>query len=159
MAESRRLGIPVPPASQGVPVVIVDDQPTAGEVAAVVKADNIKMANAAAEKLGSLLPNGGKVLEISGDPATTNGRDRATGFDEVMKSKFSNVEVITQTAKWDGATAGNVANAILSQNPDLGGMYLATDTLYLEPVSATLQVLSQLLQAVRRDAPATDKSE
>ena len=125
-------------ASQGVPVVIVDDQPTGGAVAAVVKADNIKMANAAAETLGSLIPNGGKVLEISGDPATTNGRDRNTGFDDVMKSKYSNIELITQTAKWDGATAGTVASAILSQNPDLAGIYLATDTLYLEPVSATL---------------------
>ena len=125
-------------ASQGVPVVIVDDQPTGGKVTAVVKADNLKMANAAAEKLGSLIPNGGKVLEISGDPATTNGRDRNTGFDDVMKSKYPNVQLITQTAKWDGATAGTVANAILSQNPDLAGVYLATDTLYLEPVSATL---------------------
>jgi ribose transport system substrate-binding protein len=125
-------------ASQGVPVVIVDDQPTGGEVAAVVKADNIKMANEAAEKLASLIPNGGKVLEISGDPATTNGRDRNTGFNDVMQSKYPNIEVISQTAKWDGATAGSVANAIMSQNPDLAGIYLATDTLYLEPVSATL---------------------
>jgi ribose transport system substrate-binding protein len=125
-------------ASQNIPVIIVDDQPTAGSAYAVVKADNKGMGAQAADKLGSLLPQGGKVLEITGDPSTSNGRDRASGFDDTIKAKYPNIEIISQNAKWDGPTSGNVANAVLSQNPDLAGIYLATDTLYYDPVSAAL---------------------
>src|SRR3954451_8849568 len=40
-------------ASQNIPVIIVDDQPTAGSAYAVVKADNKGMGAQAADKLGS----------------------------------------------------------------------------------------------------------
>jgi ribose transport system substrate-binding protein len=134
-------------ASQNVPVVIVDDEPGAGPVYAVVKADNKGMATEAAEKLGALVPQGGKILEITGDPATTNGRDRVSGFDDTIKAKFPNIQIISQNAKWDGPTSGNIANAVLSENPDLAGIYLATDTLYYDPVAAALTGRGRLVPA------------
>lgn len=133
--------------SQGVPVVIVDDQPTAGDVYAVVKADNVKMGNMAADKLGQLLPHGGKVLQITGDPSTSNGRDRQSGFEETIKAKYPNITIISQNGKWDGPTSGNIMNAVLSQNPDLAGVYIASDTLYFDPVSAALNGRGRLLPA------------
>ncbi|MFE5563395.1 sugar ABC transporter substrate-binding protein [Amycolatopsis japonica] len=133
--------------SQGVPVVIVDDQPTAGDVYAVVKADNVSMGNSAADKLGQLLPRGGKVLQITGDPSTSNGRDRQSGFEDTIKAKYPNIQVITQNGKWDGPTSGNIMNAVLSQNPDLAGVYMASDTLYFDPVSAALNGRGRLVPA------------
>ena len=133
--------------SQGVPVVVVDDQPSAGDVYAVVKADNKAMGKQAADKLGTLLPQGGKVLQITGDPSTTNGRDRQTGFDDAMKASRPDVQVITQNGKWDGPTGGSIANAVLSQSPDLSGVYLASDTLYFDPVAAALTGRGRLAPA------------
>jgi ribose transport system substrate-binding protein len=134
-------------ASRGVPVVVVDDQPAAGPVAAVVKADNYGMGTTAAEKLGALLPDGGKVLHITGGLETTNGRDRANGFNDAVKAKFPQLQVIEQTAKWSGPEAGNVMTTVLSQNSDIVGVYLATDTLYLDPVNAALSGRGRLVPA------------
>jgi ribose transport system substrate-binding protein len=133
--------------SQGVPVVIVDDQPTAGDVYAVVKADNVSMGQMAADKLGQLLPQGGKVLEITGDPSTSNGRDRQSGFDDTIKAKYPNIQIISQNGEWDGPTSGNIMNAVLSQNPDLAGVYMASDTLYFDPVRAALNGRGRLVPA------------
>ena len=44
-------------------------------------------------------------------------------------------------------------NAVLSQNPDLAGIYLATDTLYPDPVSAALD--RSWTPGPGRDSPAT----
>ena len=124
--------------SQGVPVVIVDDQPAAGDVYAVVKADNVGMAEQAAEALAALIPGAGKVLEISGDPVTTNGRDRQSGFDDTIRAKHPDISIIAQNGKWDEATGGSIASAILSQNPDLAGIYLGSDSLYFDSTAAAL---------------------
>lgn len=133
--------------SQGVPVVIVDDQPQSGDVYAVVKADNVGMAEQAATKLAELMPDGGTVLEVTGDPSTTNGRDRQSGFDDTMASDHPNVNIIAQNGKWDEATGGSIASAVLSQNPALAGIYLASDSLYFDPVAAALNGRGRLIPA------------
>ncbi|NTE12506.1 sugar ABC transporter substrate-binding protein, partial [Agrobacterium tumefaciens] len=43
--------------SKNVPVVIVDDKPAAGDVYAVVRADNLRMGASAAEALAAAMPN------------------------------------------------------------------------------------------------------
>lgn len=134
-------------ASRNVPVVIVDDQPAAGEVYAVVKADNYGMGASAAQQLGALLPDGGTGLSISGGLETSNGRDRANGFADEMAKSFPDLEIIDQTAEWDGPTSGNVMSTVLSSNPDLDGVNLATDTLYWDPVAAALQARGRLVPA------------
>ena len=90
----------------------------------------------AAEKLAELLPQGGKVLHITGGLETTNGRDRANGFNETVQAKFPNLQIIEQTAKWSGPEAGYVMMTVRSQNPDIAGVDPATDMLYLDPVNA-----------------------
>jgi ribose transport system substrate-binding protein len=134
-------------ASQNVPVVIVDDQPAAGEVFAVVKADNYGMGASAAQQLGGLLPDGGTVLSISGGLETSNGRDRANGFADEMAESFPDIEIIDQTADWDGPTSGNVMSTVLSSTPDIAGVNLATDTLYWDPVAAALEGRGRLVPA------------
>jgi len=135
-------------ASKDVPVVIVDDAPAAGEVYAVVKADNEGMGAAAADELAKLSGSkGGKVLSLDGGLETTNGRDRANGFKDQVKAKNYPFDLISQTANWDGPTSGNVMSTVLSQNPDLAGVYLATDTLYLDPVASALKGRGRYVKA------------
>ncbi|OZC73997.1 sugar ABC transporter substrate-binding protein [Rhodococcus sp. 06-462-5] len=125
-------------ASRNVPVVVVDDKPSAGTAYAVVKADNYAMGVSAAEQMGQRLPGGGKVLNITGDIATSNGRDRSAGFTDTIAEKFPDIDVIEQPANWSGPRAGSVMQTVLSENADLAGVYLASDTLYLDPVAAAL---------------------
>ncbi|MGV9865465.1 sugar ABC transporter substrate-binding protein [Rhodococcus koreensis] len=132
-------------ASRGVPVVIVDDKPAGGTAYAVVKADNYAMGASAAEQMGDRLPDGGKVLNITGDLSTSNGRDRSAGFTDTIAAKFPNIQVIEQPANWSGPRAGSVMQTVLSENPDLAGVYLASDTLYLDPVTAALNGRGRLV--------------
>lgn len=137
---------------RGVPVVIVDDQPAAGDVYAVVKADNLGMGERAAEALAQTL-NGktGTVLEIQGGLTTSNGRDRSDGFSRKFSELAPDVEVVAQTANWDGPTSANVVSTVLSGNPDIIGVYLATDTLYYDPVAAALKSRGRLVPAGEAD--------
>jgi len=135
-------------ASKDVPVVIVDDAPAAGTVYAVVKADNKGMGATAADELSKLVgAKGGKVLSLDGGLETTNGRDRANGFKDEVNAKSYPFNLISQTANWDGPTSGNVMSTVLSQNPDIAGVYLATDTLYLDPVASALKARGRYVPA------------
>ena len=132
--------------SRGVPVVIVDDQPAAGEVYAVVRADNVAMGERAAEALAAALEGkAGSVLNIQGGLTTTNGRDRSEGFLAKFAELAPDFKVISQTANWDGPTSANVVSTVLSGNPDIVGIYLATDTLYYDPVAAALSSRGHLV--------------
>jgi ribose transport system substrate-binding protein len=132
--------------SHNVPVVIVDDKPSAGEVYAVVRADNLAMGARAAEALAAAMTaKAGPVLEITGALTTTNGRNRKDGFDKAFKEKIPGAQIIEQTANWDGPTSANVALTVLSGNPNIAGIYLATDTLYYDPVSAALKSRGHLV--------------
>jgi ribose transport system substrate-binding protein len=127
-------------------VVIVDDQPAAGNVYAVVRADNLGMGERAAEALAAAITaESGTVLQIQGALTTTNGRDRSDGFLAKFAELEPGVEVISQTANWDGPTSANVVSTVLSGNPDIVGIYLATDTLYYDPVAAALSSRGRLL--------------
>ncbi|MGO7485367.1 sugar ABC transporter substrate-binding protein [Rhizobium ruizarguesonis] len=130
--------------SKNVPVVIVDDKPAAGDVYAVVRADNLAMGARAAEALAAaMVDKNATVLNITGGLTTTNGRDRKNGFDEAFK-KISTATVIEQTANWDGPQAANVASTVMSGNSEIAGIYLATDTLYYDPVAAAFKSRGRL---------------
>ena len=132
--------------SRDVPVVIVDDQPASGEVFAVVRADNVGMGERAAEALAAALAGKtGTVLEIQGGLTTTNGRDRSEGFNAKFAELAPNIKVVSQSANWDGPTSANVVSTVLSGNPDIVGVYLATDTLYYDPVAAALSSRGHLV--------------
>lgn len=131
--------------SQKVPVVIVDDAPAAGDAYAIVKADNEAMAAQAADVLAAKVPKTGKILEITGALTTTNGQDRKSGFDKKFKKKAPGVKVIKQSADWDGPKSADVMSTVISGTPHLNGVFLATDSLYYEPVAATLKARGRLV--------------
>ena len=69
-------------SDQGVPVVAIDIGPAGGKAAMIVRADNLRMGADACQQMGKALGGKGTVLSMMGDQATTNGRDRTTGFNE-----------------------------------------------------------------------------
>lgn len=125
--------------SKDVPVVVVDDQVQTGKVYVNVRANNVDMAAKACKAIGKALGGKGKVLSLEGDQATTNGRDRTVGFNKCMEASYPNIEVIGRPTQWNTTKAADAIQAVLTANPDLGGIYLQSETLFLAPAVSILK--------------------
>ena len=71
-------------SAKSVPVVAVDVAPTQGKVAMVVRADNRAYGSKACDYIGEHVKSG-KVVQIMGDLASVNGRDRSEAFRACLK--------------------------------------------------------------------------
>ena len=139
-ADSKALGSAIDFANEKkASIVIVDDTVDGGGVFMNVKADNKKMAEQACEAMGEAIGGKGKVLSLEGDQATQNGRDRTEGFKDCMTQKFPEVEVIGRPTDWSTEKAANATQTVLTANPDLAGVYMQSDTLFLAPVESALK--------------------
>jgi ABC-type sugar transport system substrate-binding protein len=133
-------------AQQSVPVVAIDIGPAGGEVAMIVRADNIRMGEDACRQMGEALGGQGKVLSMMGDQATTNGRDRTTGFNQCMAANYPDIEVIEQPTYWKTDRATSVAQTVVTSTPDLAGIYMQSDSVMLAGVLNVLKSADQLTE-------------
>jgi ribose transport system substrate-binding protein len=121
-----------------IPVVSVDVAPDAGNVFMVVRADNKAYGEKACDFIGTHVKSG-KVVQIEGDLASINGRDRTTAFDACMKQKYTGLEVLEIAAQWDGERAAQGLEALLTANPDVKGIYMQAGGVYLSPTLSVLR--------------------
>ena len=131
-------------AEQDVPVVAIDIGPSGGKTAMIVRADNIRMGEDACQEMGKALGGQGKVLSMMGDQATTNGRDRTTGFNQCMAESFPDIEVIEQPTYWKTDRATSVAQTVVTSTPDLAGIYMQSDAVMLAGVLNVLKSADRL---------------
>ncbi|WP_405670239.1 MULTISPECIES: sugar ABC transporter substrate-binding protein [unclassified Streptomyces] len=123
---------------KGVPVVAVDVAPDKGKVAMVVRADNVAYGTKACDYLGGHITSG-KVVQIMGDLASVNGRDRSEAFRACVKKKYPALKVLEIPAKWESDTAASKLDTLLNANPDIKGIYLQAGGVYLAPTLQTLK--------------------
>jgi ABC-type sugar transport system substrate-binding protein len=109
-----------------VPVVTVDQAPDGGDVAMVVRADNIGMGKTACQEMGRLLDGKGTVLDLQGALTSANGRERTQGFGECMKANFPGITVVRRPTNWEMEKATNAAQTILSTQK-IDGIFWASD--------------------------------
>ncbi|MGR3939217.1 sugar ABC transporter substrate-binding protein [Streptomyces sp. BRA346] len=121
-----------------VPVVAVDVAPDRGKVAIVVRADNRAYGEKACRSLGRAVRSG-KVVQIEGDLASVNGRDRTAAFDQCMRRRYPHIRVLDIAAGWQADKAAAGLEALYSANPDIKGIYLQAGGVYLAPTLRTLQ--------------------
>jgi ribose transport system substrate-binding protein len=133
---------------KGVPVVAVDVAPDKGKVAMVVRADNVAYGEKACQYLGKQIPSG-KVVQIMGDLASVNGRDRSEAFRACVKKNFPKLKVLEIPAKWESDTAASKLDTLLNANPDLKGIYMQAGGVYLAPTLQTLKSKGMLKKAGR----------
>jgi ribose transport system substrate-binding protein len=126
-------------ASKTVPVVSIDIAPASGKLAMIVRADNKGIGALACEALGKGIGGKGKVLSLMGDQATTNGRDRTTGFNECMKAKFPDVAIIEKPTYWKADKATAEAQTIVTTTSDLKAIYMQSDSVMLAGVLNVLK--------------------
>ncbi|MFD8306336.1 sugar ABC transporter substrate-binding protein [Streptomyces sp. NPDC059690] len=123
---------------KGVPVVAVDVAPDKGKVAMVVRADNVAYGTKACDYLGAHITSG-KVVQIMGDLASVNGRDRSEAFRSCVKKKYPKLKVLEIPAKWESDTAASKLDTLLNANPDIKGIYMQAGGVYLAPTLQTLK--------------------
>ena len=133
-----------------VPVVTIDDAPDGPGAYMVVRTDNVLMGVTACKKMGALLKGQGTVLELQGDLATPNGRDRTTGFESCMKQQFPKIKIIGRPTKWQTPLASDASQTVVTSTPDLSGIYMESDTVMLAPVL-------NVLKATHKDAKVGQK--
>ncbi|PBB43496.1 MULTISPECIES: sugar ABC transporter substrate-binding protein [unclassified Mesorhizobium] len=118
--------------SLGVPLGMVDTVLTGGEVAASVTFDNKQSGVMAAEKTAELLTKKhgspkGSVLNNYGSLTAVALRDRKDGFEDTLKSKYPDIEIISRPQSNQHEQALAVVSATLRERPDLDAIHMPTD--------------------------------
>jgi ribose transport system substrate-binding protein len=128
---------------KGVPVVAVDVAPDKGKVAMVVRANNVAYGEKACDYLGQHVKSG-KVVQIMGDLASVNGRERSEAFRSCVNKKYPNLKVLEIPAAWESDTAASKLDTLLNANPDIKGIYMQAGGVYLAPTLQTLKAKNML---------------
>ena len=112
----------------GVKLVFLSNLPAdykhPGDYAAIVTDDLFQMGKQAADVLAASMGSKGKVGWIFHDAAyyVTNQRDNA--FKTTIQTSYPDMQIVAEAGISDPARAEEIANAMLLQNPDLGGIYV-----------------------------------
>ena len=113
-----------------IPTVIIDDARTDG-ASTYVGTDQVAIGAKAAEFLGKLYPDGGKVAQIEGQAGSPNARKRIQGYTDTVKANAKLNLVSSQPGDWDRLKALNATTNILREHPDLAGIYANNDGMAL----------------------------
>jgi ABC-type sugar transport system substrate-binding protein len=111
----------------GIPVVTVDRNVTGVETLAHVGADNVEGGRVQGRYLIEILPEGGDVFELQGQPGASAAIDRHAGFDEIMQGQDLINVVVSQTGEFQRAPAIAVMEASLASNPNPAAVVAAND--------------------------------
>jgi ABC-type sugar transport system substrate-binding protein len=128
----------------GVSVVAVDVAPDTGPVAIVVRANNLAYGEKACQYIGEHVKEG-PVVQIMGDQASINGRDRGNGFRDCIKKNFPKLTLLEiPTKAWSGEDAAAGLDTVLNSTPDLKAIYMHAGGVFLAPTLQTLKRKSKL---------------
>ena len=110
-------------ADAGILVTTLDTPPVEGSVSLVyIGTDNYSAGKIAGEQMVKLLPEGGKVGIGRGSDTALNALQRTDGFLEAIKGTgITALEPVND--KEDAARALELANSVISANPDLAGAF------------------------------------
>jgi ribose transport system substrate-binding protein len=126
-------------AAGNVKVVAVDVAPDTGPVAIVVRANNVAYGEKACMFIGEHVKEG-PVVQIMGDQASINGRDRGNGFRDCITKNFPALKLLEiPTKAWSGEDAAAGLEAVLNSTPDLKAIYMHAGGVFLAPTLQTLK--------------------
>jgi ribose transport system substrate-binding protein len=120
-----------------IPVVSVDLGADSGEIAMIVRADNVYMGDAACKYMGDKLQGKGTVLNLQGDLATQNGQDRSTGFTDCMSKEFPDIKVVSKPMNWKPEQCATQAQTVLSTS-QVDGIFEGSESVCLTSVEKVL---------------------
>ncbi|WP_181408402.1 sugar ABC transporter substrate-binding protein [Schumannella sp. 10F1B-5-1] len=129
---------------QSVPIVAIDEAPASGNIAMIVRADNVHMGELACKEMGERVEAGTAVITLDGDPVTSNGRDRTNGFNDCMKKNYPDVKLVNVATEWDPAKAATGIETALNQYDNVSGIYNQSDATFFPTILDTLDSLGRL---------------
>ncbi|HET9662113.1 MAG TPA: substrate-binding domain-containing protein [Thermomicrobiales bacterium] len=110
-----------------IPVVTVDRNVTDVETLAHVGADNVEGGRLQGRYLIEILPDGGDIYELQGQPGATPAIDRHSGLDEVLSGQDKINVAVSQTAEFARDKAVSVFESALAGNPEPVAVVCAND--------------------------------
>ncbi len=133
-----------------IPFFTVDRSPIGCAIDMTILSDNRLAGQQAGQTMVDLLTEKygepkGKVLEITGNLGQNVGMLRRDGFHDVL-DEYENIEVITKPGDWDAALGVQIVEDVLNANPDLDGIYMHSDAVYVEGTMAVLEQFDALKQ-------------
>jgi ribose transport system substrate-binding protein len=145
--DSRAIGPAVEAAkNQGVPAVAPDVGINHPDTLINVTADQAGMGEQQCQAVGEAVASG-PILYEAGDLSDNAGKDRWEGFSSCMEENFPDIEVTMKEAEWDGAEAASQVETVLTDQPDIKAIALASDSAYGPAVLATLKRMKKLVTA------------
>ncbi|WP_231919919.1 substrate-binding domain-containing protein [Microlunatus soli] len=128
----------------GIPVIVLDRKVDGDAYTAFIGGDNTAIGKAMGEYYATtMLPDGGRVVEISGLAGSTPAAERTKGFADGIKSNPKVKIVESQSGEWLREKGQSVMDTVLKSNPDIDAVYSQNDPMaegaYLAAKSAGVQ--------------------
>jgi ABC-type sugar transport system substrate-binding protein len=130
-----------------IPFYTIDRSPSGAKINMIVLSDN----RLAGRQMGEVMlaeltkkygsPKG-KILEITGNLSQNVGQLRRDGFHDVI-DKNTGITVIQKVGDWDAAKGQQIALDVMTANPDLDGIYMASDNVYGPGTKAAMDQLNK----------------
>jgi ABC-type sugar transport system substrate-binding protein len=133
-----------------IPFFTIDRSPLGCAIEMTILSDNRLAGQQAGQAMVDLLTEKygepqGKVLEITGNLGQNVGMLRRDGFHDIL-DEYPDIEVITRPGDWDAALGVQIVEDVLNANPDLDGIYMHSDAVYVEGTMAVLEQFDALHQ-------------
>jgi ribose transport system substrate-binding protein len=112
---------------KGIPVITLDRKVEGEAYTSFVGADNVAIGRQAGEYFKTtVLPQGGKIVEIKGLSGSTPAAERAQGFREGIKG--SKIEIVDSAdGEWERSVGQEKMDALLKSHPDIQAVYSQND--------------------------------
>jgi ribose transport system substrate-binding protein len=113
---------------QGIPVIVLDRKVNGDAYTQFIGADNFEIGKQAGEYVAEeLLPDGGRVVEITGLPGSTPAQERGDGFEEGISGN-PDIEIIAEAnGEWLREEGQAQFEAILQANENIDLVYSHND--------------------------------
>lgn len=113
--------------NQGIPVVVLDRKVEGDAFTTFIGADNVAIGRQAGEYFKStLLPQGGKIVEIKGLSGSTPAAERDKGFRESIAGTGIDI-VAAEDGEWERSVGQEKMDALLKAHPDITAVYSQND--------------------------------
>ncbi|MEP4198566.1 MAG: ABC transporter substrate-binding protein [Aliishimia sp.] len=140
-------------ADAGTPIIAFDSGVDSDIPVSTATTDNVAAAALAADKMAEFLGGKGSVAVVAHDQTSRTGIDRRDGFLNRIKSEYPNIEVVSvQYGAGDQLQSTEVAKAILTANPSLGGMFGTNEGSAIGIVNAAREMGTQGVTIIGYDS-------
>jgi ribose transport system substrate-binding protein len=131
VAATERIAL-IPPIDRamagGIPVAVFDSGIDSLNYTTFLATNNYEAGQFGGRALAELIHGSGRVGLLMHAPGSESTMDRERGFDDLMQSDYPNIQVVAREyGMSDPAKSQSAAEKILSENPELDGLFASSE--------------------------------